>query len=359
MYVNPLPPSRRTSSRSVTHLLAHCTSTSIDVYASMINYTSNTQKLMIATINVILLCSFNLNEVLSFVPISNINRFRSYSTTSTPESITSSSSLNVLFEKEPKHNTNDDNTLPPLPIIGDSFDEGDEIQLLSRGRTLNNFVAPWDEMDDFDVPNQGQSPKKEEFDTTVMDQITKQRQQIQELMLLVQNQAKNISEIKHQGNMGIPSNEDRSSFSSGTPKRTLKAMLFIDGTWLYYSLHHRGDRCPIVANYGLGWQHAYKINWGELPKLIAKELQLQLSNKGWHSSELNIPSSGTGTFSNQQHAVVEITRATCFTSYKASTDKNSLRVKMFNQMEAAGFDMIKMETVGKVSNILCYHIYDT
>lgn len=249
-----------------------------------------------------------------------------------------------LRKNDEDANNNIEDPLPPLPPLEDSYDNFDEANEINRS---NKFVAPWDEMDDYDKPRKGRNTSSITLDTNVMDQITNQRQQIQELMLLVQNQAKNISEIQYQGNAADHRSDLRPPFPN--QKQTLKAMLFIDGTWLYYSLYHRGDACPIVANYGLGWQHSYKIDWGELPKLIAKELQLQLSTKGWHSNESESNLRGTHASSNQQHAAVDITRATCFTSYKASTDKNSLRVKMFDQMDAAGFDMIKMETVGKVS----------
>ena len=45
----------------------------------------------------------------------------------------------------------------------------------------------------------------------------------------------------------------------------LKAMLFVDGTWLYYSLHgHRADdpqRHVMVDKFGRGWQNEYKGEW--------------------------------------------------------------------------------------------------
>jgi len=42
----------------------------------------------------------------------------------------------------------------------------------------------------------------------------------------------------------------------------LKAMLFIDGTWLYYSLNTRNPkRDVIIGKFGLGWQNNYKVDW--------------------------------------------------------------------------------------------------
>jgi len=60
----------------------------------------------------------------------------------------------------------------------------------------------------------------------------------------------------------------------------LKAMLFIDGTWLYYSLHRRSkDNCPIIKKYGLGWQYNYKVDWSALPRVLCDELVRQESTK--------------------------------------------------------------------------------
>ena len=44
---------------------------------------------------------------------------------------------------------------------------------------------------------------------------------------------------------------------------------------------------------------------------------------------------------------VEIVRASVYTSYNRSTDKHSLRAKMFEEMGAANYDVHIMETMGK------------
>ena len=63
------------------------------------------------------------------------------------------------------------------------------------------------------------------------------------------------------------------------PLAPLKVMLFIDGTWLYYSLHRRKeDRDPIVKKFGRGWQHRYKFDWNALPRIICEELVGQQKN---------------------------------------------------------------------------------
>ena len=44
-------------------------------------------------------------------------------------------------------------------------------------------------------------------------------------------------------------------------KVPIKMMIFVDGTWLYYSLFSRGRmRCPIIKQYGMGWAQAYRCN---------------------------------------------------------------------------------------------------
>ena len=245
----------------------------------------------------------------------------------------------------------EESQLPPLPPLddGDSYGVNEKPSITKRSE---DYIAPWDQMDDVVREKPTSS-----LDSNVVDQISKQRQEIQDLMLLVQQQAKAVSEIKYQNNKSAEP-ELFNTKNIPSSKRTLKAMLFIDGTWLYYSLHRRGDACPIVANYGLGWQHSYNIDWSELPKLVAQEVQHQIASKGWHSSDSSTQNSNYKPLA--QESLVEITRATCFTSYKASTDQNSLRVKMFNQMEAAGFDMVTMETVGRVSicnNFLCLNCF--
>ena len=68
--------------------------------------------------------------------------------------------------------------------------------------------------------------------------------------------------------------------STTTIVTPLKAMLFIDGTWLYYSLHHRReDDCPIIRKFGKGWQHKYKFDWAALPRIICEQMQMQQTNQ--------------------------------------------------------------------------------
>lgn len=95
--------------------------------------------------------------------------------------------------------------------------------------------------------------------------IEQQQQQIDLLMKL----------MNKQGQQQLPSQSasSRQSHESQYPSTLLaqqkstivpplKAMLFIDGTWLYYSLNTRNPKHDaIVAKYGKGWQNNYKVDW--------------------------------------------------------------------------------------------------
>jgi uncharacterized LabA/DUF88 family protein len=110
----------------------------------------------------------------------------------------------------------------------------------------------------------------------------------------------------------------------------LKVMLFIDGTWLYYSIHERPKKaCPITQQYGTNnrpWQSTYKVDWAALIKVIADSLTQQ--NSVWTQRG------------------VSIERAFCFTSYKKDTSPTSHRVRMFEDMRDANYDCYIMDTTG-------------
>lgn len=120
----------------------------------------------------------------------------------------------------------------------------------------------------------------------------------------------------------------------------LKVMLFIDGTWLYYSLHTREDsRCPIQQKFGPGWQFKYNVDWGSLPRIIGKALQEQDANSGW------MPTSSFEVEQPQGRAV-EVVRVHVYTSFRQDTSKTSLRYQMFQDMIEAKYDVLMLETIG-------------
>jgi hypothetical protein len=68
--------------------------------------------------------------------------------------------------------------------------------------------------------------------------------------------------------------------SSGGQLPPLKTMLFIDGTWFYYSIYRRKpSECPICKKYGAGWQYRYRFDWNALPRVICEQLVEQQENR--------------------------------------------------------------------------------
>lgn len=113
--------------------------------------------------------------------------------------------------------------------------------------------------------------------------------------------------------------------SSAWPVRT---MVFIDGSWLYYSFHGRRPNCPVTAQYGTGWEYAYSIDFDRLPQLISQYVHAELLRR----------------FKSKRF--VEIVRTVVFTSARADTHKASNRMRMFRQMEDANFEVHMSVTQG-------------
>jgi hypothetical protein len=141
-----------------------------------------------------------------------------------------------------------------------------------------------------------------------------------------------------------------SSNQQGGGAEPLKAMLFIDGTWLYYSLFTRSEQfCPVTRRFGKYWYHYYYVDWNALPRLICQQLQKQHAEQGWYSLDDNSDTSANGNGvedGSRERRGVEITRACVYTSYTKTTDQNSLRVRMFEQMKESHYDVHIMETIG-------------
>lgn len=130
--------------------------------------------------------------------------------------------------------------------------------------------------------------------------------------------------------------------SSGGQLPPLKTMLFIDGTWFYYSLYRRKPKeCPICQKYGVGWQYRYRFDWNALPRVICEQLVEQQENRGWSSSG--------STDLNSGKRPIEIVRASVFTSFLTNTRQNSNRAIMFKEMADANYDihMLPSFTQGK------------
>ncbi|CAM9249952.1 unnamed protein product [Scytosiphon promiscuus] len=108
----------------------------------------------------------------------------------------------------------------------------------------------------------------------------------------------------------------------------LKVMVFIDGTWLYYSFFGRGDRCHVSAKLGPGWIDDYKVKWEMLPVIISRALYGQLARF------------------NQPSRLVEVVRTVVFSSARKDTVKDSERMQMFEAMRGMNFEVHMATTVG-------------
>ncbi|KOO22140.1 conserved unknown protein [Chrysochromulina tobinii] len=105
-------------------------------------------------------------------------------------------------------------------------------------------------------------------------------------------------------------------------------MIFIDGSWLYYSLHGRRPNCPVTRKYGEGWEYSHSIDFDRLPQLIAQRLHKEMLER----------------FKTQRF--VEVVRSVAFASMRADTDVQSPRKRLFKGMEKANYDVHLSTTVG-------------
>ena len=141
-------------------------------------------------------------------------------------------------------------------LISDAMNE-EEKRISIPSRQTNTVVSA----------NAASSTKDSTLEETkrMMEQ---QQQQIDLLMKLVQAQQQTTDTTKQ----GISTKKTQNTVNV-TP---LRVMIFIDGTWLYYSLHARKEeRCTVTRKFGKGWQANYKVDWLALPRLICNEIDKQ------------------------------------------------------------------------------------
>jgi uncharacterized LabA/DUF88 family protein len=108
----------------------------------------------------------------------------------------------------------------------------------------------------------------------------------------------------------------------------VRAMIFVDGSWLYYSFHGRRPNCPVTAQYGEGWEYAYSIDFDRLPQLVAQYVRAELLKRF-----------GSPRF-------VDVVRTVVFTSARADTHHQSTRMRMFRQMADSNFEVHMSVTTG-------------
>lgn len=173
-------------------------------------------------------------------------------------------------------------------------------------------------------------------------EMEEQQQKIAEMMELLASREsrQQPSEPKYlQEESRIKS--QRSGMDIQMSSAPLKVMIFVDGTWLYYSLHEA--QSPVHQRYGSGWQYKYKFDWGSLPRVICKALQEQDTSLGWSTMAQE---------GERLARPIEAVRVMVYTSYKADTPKHSFRYQMFQEMMRAKYDVHMMETVGRVEKCI-------
>ncbi len=102
-------------------------------------------------------------------------------------------------------------------------------------------------------------------------------------------------------------------------------IVFIDGTWLFYSLligrsdFNRHD--PLKAKYGEDWNRKYAVEWNRLPNIIADNIGEQLKRQGSLRQD------------------VEIIRTSVFTSLRSDTPNGGIRDRMLRGFYQANYDV--------------------
>lgn len=108
----------------------------------------------------------------------------------------------------------------------------------------------------------------------------------------------------------------------------LKVMVFIDGTWLYYSIYGRRFKDDVISQkLGRNWKMESTPDWSSLPSISCQAL-LQDPKSKWSPRP------------------IEVSRVSVYSSMHRETSKDSRRYEMFSEMIKAGFDVNMMETTG-------------
>eukprot|EP00466_Bigelowiella_natans_P017520 jgi/Bigna1/75258/fgenesh1_pg.33_\ len=97
----------------------------------------------------------------------------------------------------------------------------------------------------------------------------------------------------------------------------LRCFVFIDGTWLYYSLIKRF----LPEQYGIDWENNFVINWSLLPRAIATRLQARIATSSARS--------------------VDVERVFVFGSL---SDTDAQRTRFFNDLQSQNFQMTMFQS---------------
>lgn len=114
------------------------------------------------------------------------------------------------------------------------------------------------------------------------------------------------------------------------PTQPLKVHIFVDGTWLFYSLvigRSGSDRsCPMEKAFGPKWRTTHCISWPMLPRVVATQLSKQL--KLQHGSQ----------------RAVEVVRTSIFTSALENTPIQGLRATTIDEWYRSNFEVHLLKT---------------
>ena len=113
----------------------------------------------------------------------------------------------------------------------------------------------------------------------------------------------------------------------------LKVQIFVDGTWLYYTMvlgrkrtHGEGGYCPMTAKFGPRWQSTHSFAWSKLPQVVASQLTRQLQTQ--HSTP----------------RAVEVVRTSVYTSVLADTPIQGSRAAMIEDWYRSNFEVHMLTT---------------
>ena len=164
-----------------------------------------------------------------------------------------------LFSR-PLYSSTEDNA---EPYLDDEFDEAEASDNTGDDEYFDRFITDAfndEENKDDDAATTSKQQEAAAAASSSSSDETKQmmeqqQQQIDQLMKLVQQQQQGRQSPQPSRSQQPLQNPDQQQQKS-INVAPLKCMLFIDGTWLYYSINSRkSNRCAIVPKFGRGWQN--------------------------------------------------------------------------------------------------------
>ena len=126
--------------------------------------------------------------------------------------------------------------------------------------------------------------------------------------------------------------QSSSSFPSAPP---LKVHIFVDGTWLYYSLvvgRQRDRSCALTARFGPNWRTERVFKWNTLPQIVAGEIARQLE------------------LTSASKRLVEVVRTSLYTSCLENTPIYGARAGMIEDWYRSNFEVHLLKTPPAVNN---------